>query len=83
MPRSSTIRTGATTGGAPCVLRRRDPGGGLAAGTLVDGIAGATETDLPRTGHMFRFSHPVDYAQAVDRFLAERVDRIPALDGPG
>lgn len=50
-----------------------------AARTLVDGIPGATETVLPRTGHMFRFSHPVTYAGAVERFLATRVDRSPAL----
>lgn len=30
----------------------------------------AREVTLPRTGHMFRFSHPVTYATAVEDFLA-------------
>lgn len=50
-----------------------------AARTLVGGIPDATETVLPRTGHMFRFSHPVDYASAVEHFLAARVGGTAAL----
>jgi len=37
-------------------------------------IPNAREIVLPRTGHMFRFSHPVTYAEAVEKFLRKRVD---------
>ncbi|MEY9875622.1 pimeloyl-ACP methyl ester carboxylesterase [Streptacidiphilus sp. MAP12-33] len=37
---------------------------------MVAGIPDAREVVLPRTGHMFRFSHPVTYATAVKDFLA-------------
>lgn len=47
--------------------------GPQAAARLVAGIPDAREVVLERTGHMFRFSHPRDYAQAIDDFLAAGV----------
>jgi pimeloyl-ACP methyl ester carboxylesterase len=41
-----------------------------ASATMLAGIPDAREVTLPRTGHMFRFSHPVTYAAAVKDFLA-------------
>ncbi|MFJ9447407.1 alpha/beta fold hydrolase [Kitasatospora sp. NPDC101235] len=41
-----------------------------ASTTMRAGIPDAREVVLPRTGHMFRFSHPVTYAAAVKDFLA-------------
>lgn len=49
--------------------------GPAAAREMLDGIPDATEVVLPRTGHMFRFTHPVTYAAAIEAFLAEKVDR--------
>lgn len=49
-----------------------------AARALLEGIPDATETVLPRTGHMFRFSHPRTYAREVASFAIERV----ADEGP-
>jgi pimeloyl-ACP methyl ester carboxylesterase len=46
--------------------------GDEAAAVLRSGIPDATEVVLPRTGHMFRFTHPHTYAGAVARFLAAR-----------
>lgn len=40
-----------------------------AAGILLKGIKGAQEVVMPRTGHMFRFSHPGAYSLEVSRFL--------------
>lgn len=40
-----------------------------AARQLVEGIPDATEVVLPNTGHMFRFTHPVTYANAIRSFL--------------
>ncbi|PCM46650.1 alpha/beta hydrolase [Pseudomonas fluorescens] len=40
-----------------------------AAGILLNGIKGAQEVVMPRTGHMFRFSHPGAYSLEVSRFL--------------
>ncbi|MEZ0067243.1 pimeloyl-ACP methyl ester carboxylesterase [Streptacidiphilus sp. MAP12-20] len=37
---------------------------------MLAGIPDAREVVLPRTGHMFRFSHPATYATAVTDFLA-------------
>ncbi|MEU9048245.1 MULTISPECIES: alpha/beta hydrolase [unclassified Kitasatospora] len=37
---------------------------------MLAGIPDAREVVLPRTGHMFRFSHPATYAAAVEDFLA-------------
>jgi pimeloyl-ACP methyl ester carboxylesterase len=44
--------------------------GETASKTMIAGIPDAREVVLPRTGHMFRFSHPVTYAAAVTDFLA-------------
>lgn len=41
-----------------------------AAAVLREGIADATELVLARTGHMFRFSHPSLYANAIREFFA-------------
>ncbi|CAB3973415.1 MULTISPECIES: alpha/beta fold hydrolase [Burkholderia] len=43
-----------------------------AAGILLNGITHAQEVIMPRTGHMFRFSHPGAYSLEVKKFL-ERV----------
>ncbi|XGV95253.1 MAG: alpha/beta fold hydrolase [Leptolyngbya sp. BL-A-14] len=43
-----------------------------AARQLVEGIPNATEVILPHTGHMFRFTHPVTYATAIQDFLQRR-----------
>lgn len=37
---------------------------------MLAGIPDVREVVLPRTGHMFRFSHPATYAAAVQDFLA-------------
>ncbi|HEY2831148.1 MAG TPA: alpha/beta hydrolase [Sporichthyaceae bacterium] len=37
---------------------------------MLAGIPDAREVVLPRTGHMFRFTHPVTYAAAAKDFLA-------------
>lgn len=42
-----------------------------AARVLRDGIPHARERVLERTGHMFRFTHPETYGQAVAEFLAD------------
>jgi pimeloyl-ACP methyl ester carboxylesterase len=41
-----------------------------ASAIMLAGIPDAREVVLPRTGHMFRFTHPVSYAAAVKDFLA-------------
>lgn len=46
--------------------------GKQAARILLNGIKSAQEVIMPRTGHMFRFSHPVAYSLEVRQFL-ERV----------
>ncbi|AOI68651.1 lactone hydrolase [Burkholderia ubonensis] len=43
-----------------------------AAGVLLNGIRLAQEVIMPRTGHMFRFSHPGAYSLEIKKFL-ERV----------
>lgn len=45
-----------------------------AAAVMLQGIPDAAEIVLPRTGHMFRFTHPVTYSAAIDGFLREHVD---------
>ncbi|MFI6786598.1 alpha/beta fold hydrolase [Nonomuraea sp. NPDC050383] len=47
-----------------------------AAQIMRAGIPDAREIVLERTGHMFRFTHPVTYARAVQTFLAERIDEF-------
>lgn len=44
-----------------------------AAGILLKGIKAAQEVVMPRTGHMFRFSHPAAYSLEVRKFL-QRVE---------
>ncbi len=44
-----------------------------AARLMLEGISDATEVILPNTGHMFRFTHPVTYADAVRGFLENRL----------
>lgn len=44
--------------------------GAEASKVMLAGIPDAREIVLPRTGHMFRFSHPVTYADAAADFLA-------------
>lgn len=44
-----------------------------AATTLRTGIPDAVEHVLLRTGHMFRFTHPVGYASRITEFLDSRV----------
>lgn len=44
-----------------------------AATVLRRGIADSVEHVLPRTGHMFRFTHPETYSQHVADFLRRRV----------
>ncbi len=48
--------------------------GPRAARVLREGIPDAREVVLAGTGHMFRFSHPRRYAQAVEDFLRANVD---------
>ena len=40
-----------------------------AAGILLNGIKGSQEVIMPRTGHMFRFSHPGAYSLEIRKFL--------------
>lgn len=40
-----------------------------AARMMLDGIPDSEERVLPETGHMFRFSHPVTYADEIREFL--------------
>jgi pimeloyl-ACP methyl ester carboxylesterase len=46
-----------------------------AATIMRAGIPDAREVVLPRTGHMFRFSHPAAYAAAVTSFLDDTVNQ--------
>ncbi|MGF6918409.1 pimeloyl-ACP methyl ester carboxylesterase [Paraburkholderia sp. 40] len=39
------------------------------AGVLLNGIKGSQEVVMPRTGHMFRFSHPGAYSLEIRKFL--------------
>jgi pimeloyl-ACP methyl ester carboxylesterase len=47
--------------------------GTKAAQEMLAGIPGATEIVLPHTGHMFRFTHPDQYGQAITAFIDQRV----------
>lgn len=42
-----------------------------ASGVLLKGIKNSREVVMPRTGHMFRFSHPSAYSFEVKKFLDE------------
>ncbi|WP_104818784.1 alpha/beta fold hydrolase [Kitasatospora sp. MMS16-BH015] len=48
-----------------------------ASRVMLAGIPDSREVVLPRTGHMFRFSHPVSYAAAVQDFLGALPDTQP------
>ena len=45
--------------------------GSEAAGVMLNGIRGFKEVVLPRTGYMFRFSHPAAYSQQIWHFLEQ------------
>ncbi|MBF4623818.1 alpha/beta fold hydrolase [Clavibacter sp. VKM Ac-2872] len=47
--------------------------GPAAATALRDGLPHAHEQVIPRTGHMLRFTHPEQYADAVDAFMRSEV----------
>ncbi|OUE26999.1 alpha/beta fold hydrolase [Clavibacter michiganensis] len=47
--------------------------GPAAAAALRDGLPRARERVLPGTGHMLRFTHPEQYADAVDAFVRTEV----------
>lgn len=49
-----------------------------AAQIMLEGIRGAEEVVMPRTGHMFRFSHPAAYSEQVRRFLERRMAGSPS-----
>ncbi|MBC8121561.1 MAG: alpha/beta hydrolase [Gemmatimonadaceae bacterium] len=51
--------------------------GSHAAGQMLRGIPGAREVILPRTGHMFRFSHPKLYSTAIRHFLDDSLTLRP------
>lgn len=48
---------------------------------MLAGIPDAEEVVMPRTGHMFRFSHPAAYSRQIRRFLDRRV-ASPAVSRP-
>ena len=52
--------------------------GAHAAQQMLAGIPDATEVVLPRTGHMFRFTHPDQYGQAITAFIDQRASTRPA-----
>jgi len=53
--------------------------GPQAARDMLDGIKYCRETVLPRTGHMFRFTHPTLYGQSIAQFIDHDVaGREPA-----
>lgn len=53
-----------------------------AAAVMRDGIPNATEVVIPRTGHMFRFTHPVTYARAIRDFLAGQPNTFAVAAAP-
>jgi pimeloyl-ACP methyl ester carboxylesterase len=48
--------------------------GEVATKQMLKGIVNAREVVLPKTGHMFRFTHPTLYAETIASFVAELVD---------
>jgi pimeloyl-ACP methyl ester carboxylesterase len=48
--------------------------GRAAAQLLLSGIHGSEEVVMPRTGHMFRFSHPAAYSNVVAAFLSQALE---------
>jgi pimeloyl-ACP methyl ester carboxylesterase len=59
--------------------------GRQAAQIMLRGIRGAEEVVIPRTGHMFRFSHPAAYSRQIRRFLDRHIslDAGSAIARPG
>jgi len=49
-----------------------------AAKEMLAGIPDAREVVLPRTGHMFRFTHPDQYGAVITGFIDERVPQTSA-----
>ncbi|HEY9621971.1 MAG TPA: alpha/beta hydrolase [Crinalium sp.] len=47
--------------------------GKTAARQMLEGIPDATEVVLSNTGHMFRFTHPITYAEVIREFLETRI----------
>jgi pimeloyl-ACP methyl ester carboxylesterase len=47
--------------------------GEAASRIMLAGIPDAEEVVMPKTGHMFRFSHPAAYSRQIRRFLDRRV----------
>jgi pimeloyl-ACP methyl ester carboxylesterase len=56
--------------------------GAEASATMLAGITGAREIVLPRTGHMFRFTHPSAYGTAITEFLDHDVAMTAGVRGP-
>ena len=54
--------------------------GESAAKDMLAGIPGASEVVLPRTGHMFRFTHPDLYGRTVTDFV-DRAVTAPRVEG--
>lgn len=50
-----------------------------AARVMLDGIRDSREIVLAETGHMFRYTHPVRYAEEIRRFLRDTVDHDSAV----
>lgn len=40
---------------------------------MLSGVPDAEEVVMPKTGHMFRFSHPAAYSRQIHRFLDRRI----------
>ncbi|MFN7356315.1 MAG: alpha/beta fold hydrolase [Pseudanabaena sp.] len=53
--------------------------GEKAARDMLEGIPDASEQILANTGHMFRFTNPITYANAVKEFLLTRIGDIPIV----
>ena len=47
-----------------------------AAAVMRRGIPDSVEHVIPRTGHMFRFTHPTAYAQRIEHFLETRLTTL-------
>jgi len=58
--------------------------GDAAAKEMLRGIRGSTEVVLPRTGHMFRFTHPALYSSTIRTFVDALNERpVPAAGVTG
>ncbi|WP_237086086.1 alpha/beta fold hydrolase [Mycobacteroides abscessus] len=55
-----------------------------AAKEMLAGISGAREVILPKTGHMFRFTHPDLYGRTIVGFIDDAIIAAsPSLQGDG